>query len=175
MKIFLTIVVFGMIAILLTILYEYNRILYKNYEVNEEKLGDNSLSKKALIFWIPSKHDSCQIVKNQVANDLINKGYSVVINHPNENCNYDYREYDFICYITPVYFSNVSKAMCQSMVNSDYTNKKVAIMCVGKEIEIKKETEYMRSLLRKENVVSTIKVKKDELQRITNFINSAII
>ena len=175
MNIFLCVVVFGIIIILFIFLYEYNKLLNKDFKPDEERKGNEENSKKALILWTPSKHSGCKKVKDIVVDTLYKKGYFVKVNYPILSNTYNYNDFDFICYISPVYFNKVSKTLCEVMVNSNYRNKKVAIICVGRALNTNSEVDYMKSLIDKQNDFSTIKVNTEQEKIVSDFINSAII
>lgn len=175
MSIFIGIVVFGIIVILFLVLYGYNKILTREFEPDEERNGDLNSDKKALVLWVPSKHSGCKNVKNQIVSTLAEYGYFVKSNYPILSNVYNYDEFDFICYISPVYFGKVSKTLCETMVSTNYKNKKVAVVCVGKALNSKNEVDYMKSLIDRQNEFSTIKVNTEEMKIVKDFIKSSII
>lgn len=176
MRIFLSIVIFGMIAVLLSILYEYDRILSRDFSSREEKkASEKNNQKNALIFWTPSMHKSAETIKNIMLNTLIESGYNVTANYPTSDFTYKYDDFECICYISPVYFGKVSKAMCEKMVSSNYNKKKVMIVGVGKALTVKKELEYMKGLLDKNNDISMIKVSIEKEKMLVDFVKGAIV
>lgn len=175
MKLVITVLVFGILVILFFILYEYDRIITRDFRSNEEEKGNSESSKRALLLWVPSKHKSAENFKNIIVNALEENGFHIIINNPSTSYVYDYEEFDFICYLTPVYFGRVSKTMCLNMVNSDYKKKKVAIIGLGRALNSKKEIDYMKSLLDRQNEFSVIKLNSEQGKILSDFINSAVI
>ena len=69
----------------------------------------------------------------------------------------------------------VSRPLCEVMVSSKYQNKSVAIISVGAQMNSKDELNYMKKLLDPVNSVSLIKVKKDSVKVLNDFIEGAIV
>ena len=175
MSVILIIIVAGILVLVLAFLKSYTYIVSREFEPDEEVVGESKNIKRALVLYVPSKHDSATVVKDNVVRKLISKGYTVHINFPSVESSYDYSNFDFICYITPIYMKRVSRSLCEVMVSSKYQNKKVAIISVGGQLNSKDELNYMKKLLDPVNSVSLLKVKKDNIKVLNDFIEGAII
>lgn len=175
MSVILIIIVAGVLILILAFLKSYTYLVNREFEPDEEIIGESNNEKKALVLYVPSKHDSATIVKDNVVRKLNSKGYTVHVNFPSVESSYDYSNFDFICYITPIYMKRVSRPLCEVMVSSKYQNKSVAIISVGGQMNSKDELNYMKKLLDPVNSVSLIKVKKDSVKVLNDFIEGAIV
>ena len=151
MSVILIIVVAVVLILILAFLKSYTYLVNREFEPDEEIIGESNNEKKALVLYVPSKHDSVTIVKDNVVRKLNSKGYTVHVNFPSVESSYDYSNFDFICYITPIYMKRVSRPLCEAKKN------------------------YMKKLLDPVNSVSLIKVKKDSVKVLNDFIEGAIV
>lgn len=171
----LGVIVFVILILVIYKLNTYLRIINRKFKSEEYSYGKSDSIKKALILYAPSMHDSVSIIKQNVVDKLVSKGFMVNVNFPYQEVIYDYDKFDVICYITPVYMSKVSSALCEAMVSSSYIKKKVFIISVGQYMDKKEELNYMKGLIDKDNEFSLIKLKKDELKKLNDFIEGALL
>ena len=171
----LGIIVFLVLAFVVYKLSTYVMLINRSFKTEEYTYGDVNSSKKALVLYAPSMHDSVDIIKKNTVDKLVSKGFSVKVNFPYEDLVYNYNDFDVICYISPVYMSKVSSALCEVMASSNYIKKKVFIISVGQNMDKKEELNYMKGLIEKDNEFSLIKLKKDELKKLNDFIEGALL
>lgn len=169
------VIVFSLLTIVLLQLKKYFDIVNREFKPNEKIIGNKENKEKALVLYCPSLHDSVDVVKNCIVEKLYEKGYTVFSNFPSTEFRYNLDEFEVICFISPVYMRNVSRQLSEVMVSSDFRRKKVLIISVGKEMSVKKELEYMKNLLNKDNKFNLLKTTKEEKRKIENFVCGAIL
>lgn len=171
----LSFVVFALLIFVLLELKKYVDVVKKDFDSNEDIIGNINNKDKALILYCPSIHDSVHAIKDYIKDKLYSLGYLVYTNYPSNKVTYNFEEFKVICFITPVYMKKVSYPLCEIMVNSNFENKKILIVSVGKEMAKKDELNYMKSLLNKNNQINLIKTTKEEKKKIEDFICYSII
>lgn len=171
----LSFIVFALLIFVLLELKKYVDVVKKEFKSNENIIKNTSTTDKALILYCPSLHESVCVVKDCIKDKLYSLGYSVYTNYPSNEVKYNFEEFKVICFITPVYMRKVSNSLCEIMVNSNFENKKILIVSVGKEMVKKEELNYMKGLLNKNNQISLIKTTKEEKKKIEDFICYSII
>ncbi len=163
------------LVVVFCIFKSYADIITREFKPDETIIKGDGKNKKALILYVPSKHDSAEIIKNNTAQKLVQKGYTVHINYPSSESSYNYDEFEIICYISPVYMSRVSMPMCELMISSNYQKKKVIIISVGLEMDKKEELNYMQKNLNQLNEFNLIKVKKEDIKKLNDFLEGATL
>ena len=139
-----------------------------NRKINEpdEKILKSEESKNALVIFQPSAHNTSKLVSYKLAKFLHQKGYSVTINYPSNELEYNMDDYDLICFGTPSYMGNPSSVLKKYISSQHFKNKKIFLYSVGEVSEETKELDTLKELFNSSNNIKTHKFIKKNIPTI---------
>lgn len=147
-------------------------VLNKTHTPNEVKLGSGE--KTAIIIYQPTKHNTAYNITMAIANTLVKNGYTVTINYPSNDINYNLSQYDLIIFGSSVYVGKPSPVLGNYILRNKFRGKKVLIYTVGSLINDDSDLKELKVLLDGVNDVKAIKVKKGQENIIEQFVEKII-
>lgn len=147
-------------------------VLNKTHTPSEIILGEGE--KTAIIIYQPTKHDTAYNITMAIANVLKENGYTVTINYPSDEINYNLSEYDLIVFGSGAYVGKSSPVLGNYILKNRFRDKKVLIYTVGKLIKDDSDLKELKVLLDGVNDVKAIKVKKGQEENIERFVEKVI-
>lgn len=129
---------------------------------------------KALIIYEPSKHETTKNMTMIIATTLADLGYTVTVNYPSLQLDYNWEDYDIIAFGSPVYVGEVSPVLKSYVENNPIENKNVLIYATGMAPEETKELEEMTSWVNSDNSIVSIKITKDDGELLTSFVKESM-
>ncbi len=133
----------------------------------EEKIVGNG-GKKALLLYQPSNGRHNVPLAMALAELAAQRGYTVTVNYPSEQLEYDPAEYDLLLYGGSVYMGETSKALRNYIQAHPVTGKDILLFLTGLRPE-SPEGEALKLLLPDANRVNAIKVSVKETERLLDF------
>lgn len=167
------IIVIIMVVISMQIYQKYNNINKKRYPSKEQIWrGDE---KQALILFQPSHHNTVEKMVDSVGNYLAAKlNYTVIKNHITCTEKYDLDKMDLLVFATPIYMEKCSPNLVEYLQNNLFHGKKVILLATGIHPEVTKELEELSKILHSDNEIHMIKIARDEIDKIKQFIEQKI-
>lgn len=112
-----------------------------------ESTSTNSVEKKALVVYQPSRSKEFSEIANQLAKGLSESGYDVTLSYPGKHLSTDVSKYSVLAFGSPIYMGQPSTALTDYMKEiKDIYNKKVIAFAIGSlESELEFEI-YQKSL-----------------------------
>jgi flavorubredoxin len=142
-------VVFGLIFLAMISMVMIVSSVNKPKGNKEEVLAGNGRSKKALIVYQPALTGITSRVARQIAKGLNEGGYEVTLNHPGEHLPADLSQYPIIVFGSPVYATQLSKALTDYMSKvQEYPSRRIVLYSTGSVMNEVKELDAMESLLK---------------------------
>ena len=132
--------------------------------------GDRS----ALVIYEPSRLSTTKDMSMAIADTLAGAGYTVTVNFPSSRLDYDLEDYDVIAFGTPVYAGQVSSALKSYVESNPVEGKHVLVYVTGASPDDTKELDEMVSWVNAANSVSSIKVTKDDGERLSAFVKESL-
>ena len=151
----------------------YLNLNTKELSPNEKMLNGNT-DKKALVLYQKSKHDTATNITMALAEELNQNGYTVVINHPSSELNYNVDDYDLLVFGSAVYMGTISGPLQKYMNNAPLEGKDVIVYSVGGSLYEKQELELLKGKASRAKSVKGIKVSKGQEEVIKSFIEKCI-
>ena len=164
-----------LLAMVVGIGYLYFTVTYINKEFKPQELVLGSGEKTALLIYEPTKSDTSKEVTLEIAQCMVNHGYTVTINYPSKDLSYDWENYDLIAFGSPIYMSKVSPVLKEYVERNPVENKKIIIYAMGllpagDNVEI----EEMYSWISADNDIAKMKCKVDEREPFERFIEKTL-
>lgn len=159
------------IILVLTGIYLSN-VLNKVHQPNEVTIGKGE--KSALIIYSPSNSNGTENMSKSIADTLSKNDYTVKINYPSDNLKYNLKDFDTIIFGTPVYMGKISSPLENYIKSQNIKNQNVILFVTGMAVDKHDEEETMKTWLDTSNSINTIKVKKNDYDKMNNFIENII-
>ncbi|NLG04266.1 MAG: hypothetical protein GX567_10635 [Clostridia bacterium] len=136
----------------------------KTEQANEEVvLGSGE--QQALILYQESKGSLVKRNMDRIADELIQKGYQVTMNHPRKDNGYQAEDYDVVVLASPVYARQISEPLCAYADSQDFSNTKVFLVVTGL-VESNDESKDLREHINDAIEIASIKTGKVEEKTI---------
>lgn len=132
--------------------------------------GDRS----ALVIYEPSRLSTTKDMSMTIADTLAGAGYTVTVNFPSSRLTYNLEDYDFIAFGTPVYAGQISSVLKSYVESNPVEGKHILVYVTGAAPDDTKELEEMGSWVSAANSVSSIKVTKDDGERLSAFVKEGL-
>ncbi len=133
---------------------------------------------QALLVYEPSNVDAIASAtvnaKTAIASVLAEHEYTVTVNYPSPELDYDLSNYDIIVFGSPVYSGNLSPVLKEFIESNPVTLKHILLFVVGLYPEDDKELQIMESWIDENNTVKTIKISEDENDKLIAFVNQVL-
>ena len=170
-------IILGVLVVLFIADYVFFKI-YLNLNTKElspnEKILNGNADKKALVLYQKSKHDTATNITMALAEELNENGYTVVINHPSSELNYNVEDYDLLVFGSAVYMGTVSEPLQKYIDNAPLEGKDVVVYSVGGSLDEKQELELLKDKASRAKSVKGIKVSKGQEDVMKSFIKKCI-
>ena len=140
----------------------------KVHTPNEAAFGTGDM--RALVIYEPSKHDTTKDMSTLLAETLADNGFTVTVNYPSSQLAYRWEDYDIIALGSPVYVKEVSPVLKEYVLNNPIEGKRIILFATGFETDETLELAEMASWVSSNNSVVSIKVSKDDGERLVAFI-----
>ena len=137
----------------------------------EQVYGDGG--KRALFLYQPSNGGHNQAQAQALAGFLAGQGYSVTVNYPSPQLDYDPGAYDLLVFSSPVYIGETAKPLREYLASHPFTGKQVLLYLNGSLGE-SPELAALKKLVPEGNRVEGIKVKCDETGRLLDFVREQL-
>ena len=169
-KIILFILGFLVIFIGVSIFSLYSTVttIDKAYPSNEILLKGGE--KQALLIYEPSKSKLSESVALKAADAIKNNGYTVTINYPSDELNYDLEKYDVIVFGSPVYAGKTSSVLKDYMSSNIIENKKILLYSIGKFEDKKDELNDLKACISSNNIIEAEKYTENSEKLFLDFI-----
>ncbi len=160
------------VLLLIIILLYLKSFLFLNNKSNspEEVILPGSKKKKALIIYQLSKHNTSKNAAMVISQELNKLGYSVTMNHPSNNLTYNLEDYELLVFGSAAYMGSPSKALLDYIKDNLFLHKKVLIYVTGLVPDDQRELEEIKEIIPKGNEIASIKISKNEEEKLKNFI-----
>lgn len=175
-KIVLIVVGILLLVIVVGIIWLYPTItcINKEHKTDEIILGEGE--KTALLIYEPSKHDTAKEVSMSIAQIMVEHGYTVTINFPSSELNYDWETYDVIALGSPIYGGKVSPVLKEYVERNPVENKNILIYSMGLlSVDNTSEIDEMNSWVSSNNDIFKTKCKTNEREAFESLIEKAVI
>lgn len=160
----LVLVIAGALAWYFTTISSIKRV----HAPNEATFGTGDM--RALVIYEPSKHDTTRDMATLIAETLADSGYTVTVNNPSSQLTYRWVDYDIIVLGSPVYVKEVSPVLKDYVLNNPIEGKRIFLFATGFETDETLELAEMASWVNTNNLVASIKVSKEDGERLVAFI-----
>ncbi len=177
-RVLLTLLLFVIIVIIMLIvsmrLYrKYDNINKKRYPSKEQVWRGGK--KQVLILFQPSKKNTVEEIVDAVGNYLSAKRkYTVVKNHITCTEEYNLDQMDVLVFVTPIYIGKYSPNLSEYLQNHPFEGKKVILVATGIHPETMDELEELSGFLHSNNEIYMIKIARDEIDKLEQFIEEKI-
>ena len=151
-----------------------NSLKVLNTAHNPDELVIGNGQKLALIIYQPTKHKSASGMANVIADCLSEKGYTVKINYPSNQLDYNLSEYDLLVFGSGVYFGRVSPVLTEFIMKNSLKNKSVLIYTVGSRTDDLTDLSELKILFDNTNFVRAIKVAKGQEEKLKKFVCESV-
>lgn len=141
----------------------------------KELIYDGRSGKNALVLYQPSPHGTVDVMAKAAAEALQDMGYTVTLNYPSEELDYDLNSYQVLAFGSAVYMGSVSGALVHYIKNCTFAGKKVFLFSVGKNLREKSELAFMEKFIGEGNMVSKLKVSKGEEKLVEKIIRQQFL
>lgn len=142
----------------------------KVYPSREITIGKGE--KKALLIYEPSKSKLSENVSLKVTDIMQNNGYSVTINYPSDELEYDLNDYDTIVFASPVYAHKISPVLEKYIKDNPIENKKIILYTLGK-LENKSDLDKLKECVSKNNTIYAEKYTDSTEDSFYDFIENS--
>lgn len=137
----------------------------------EQTYGEGE--KKALFLYQPSNGGHNVSQAQAMAGFLAGQGYTVTVNYPSPQLEYDPAEYDLLVFGSPVYMGDTAKPLRDYLAGHPFTGKRVLLYVNGSLAE-HPELAALEQLAGEGNRVSGVKVKCTETGRLLEFARAEL-
>lgn len=173
-KIIFTILTCFVVTIGIAVAIIYSTVTSINKVYPSEELVFNGGDKKALLIYEPSRSSLSKDVALKTAEIMQKNGYTVTMNCPSNELNYDLQKYDFIVFGSPVYAGHVSPVIEDYMNNNKVENKKILLYSVGKFTDNTNELEKLKACVSQNNNIEVEKYTESTEEAFLNSVKECI-
>lgn len=174
----LTLLLFVIIVVMMLIV---SMQLYKKYDnINKKRYPSKEQiwrggEKQTLILFQPSKKNTVEETVDAVGNYLSAKRkYTVVKNHITCTEEYNLDQMEILVFATPIYMGKYSSNLSEYLQNHPFEGKKVILLATGIHPEVMDELEELSGFLHSNNEIYMIKIARDEIGKLEQFIEEKI-
>ena len=122
-------------------------------------------TEKALILYQDSRGNTVEKKVNEIVAKVSEKGYSITLNHPRADLDYQVADYDVIILVTPIYAGTLSKPLMNFADSQDFSGKKVYGLITGR-LEDQGEIDAFKSHIKNAETVVVEKQHIHELEAV---------
>lgn len=129
--------------------------------------------RRALLLYQPSNGGHNIPQAEALAGLLAEEGYTVTVNYPSGQLDYDPGQYDLLAFGTPVYMGETAKPLHQYLESHPFTGKRVLLFVNGRD-EKAPELEALKLRIGDGNQVFAVKVPPKDARKLLAFANEHI-
>ena len=144
----------------------------KEYKSNEVIQGEGE--KKALIIYEPSRTNAGEDITQSIAKVLEEKGYTVTINYPSKDLDYNWEDYNVIALGSAVFMGQVSPVLKEYVEKQKVENKHIFLYPMGADGKSTVEVEEMTSWIDESNDVVGKKCVVKDTAEFDDFVKATI-
>lgn len=142
------------------------------HKPNEIIIGKGT--KSALIIYQPTKNETANYFAKFIAEYLSENDYTVTINYPSNEINYNLNNYDLLVFGSGVFLGRFSPVLSSYLLANRFKNKRVLIYTVGLRTNDLTDLNELKVLLDSENEIYGIKVYKRQEEKLKSYIYEII-
>jgi hypothetical protein len=146
--------------------------LNQEHPSDEMILGEGE--KQALVIYQPSNNETTTNVAMELARQLVDQEYRVIINYPSKELAYDLNSFDLIIFGTPVYMGKISSQLERYISNQSIENKSILLFATGMNLDQTDELKQMAAWFDKGNQIDALKVGKADPALINWFLEQSL-
>lgn len=158
---------FALLGILAMVFFKLTVGRRDSWRRPEEKRRGTG-EKRALLLYQPSNGGHNIPQAEALAGLLAEEGYTVTVNYPSGQLDYDPGQYDLLAFGTPVYMGETAKPLHQYLESHPFTGKRVLLFVNGRD-EKAPELEALKLRVPEGNEVFGIKVANQDTKRLLEF------
>ena len=164
------------VAVIAVLLYLRSYQVFSNrLQPNDEKTYQKRKSKKkALIIFQDSKHGTMGRYIEIAKEILVDNEYSVTVNHPRPDLNYDPMNYDLIVLACAAYLGKPSSRIIEFITKNPFINRKILVLMSGMDPDDNRELKQIEEVIPNHNTVFTLKVGKDGEKLVRKMVSKLL-